>query len=99
MLNTFVHLFGYNLIQKQFLALIYCSKELRKLMKNPRNKPPITPFILRCVHNVLNFNSKFEVTMWALYLKTFFLMLRKSNVTAATNKEKEKILKGRILLG
>ena len=42
-------------------------------MGNPKKQaPPITPFILRQIHEVLDFKSKFELTMWVLFLTSFF---------------------------
>ena len=37
-----------------------------------KQAPPITPFILRQIHEVLYFKSKFELTMWVLFLTSFF---------------------------
>ena len=69
-------------------------------MENPKKQaPPITAFILRRIHKVLDFKSKFELTMWALFLTSFFLMLRKSNVTPALERDGGKILKRMILSG
>ena len=69
-------------------------RRIEKINGKPKKQtPPITPFKLRQIHKVLDFKSKFELTMWALFLTSFFLMLRKSNVTPASQKDWEKIPK------
>ncbi len=53
----------------------------RKKKHMVRKAAPITPYLLIRFRQFLDLNDPFQATIWALFLTSFFLLLRKSNVT------------------
>ena len=84
--------------EKQFFGVNLLLRGIERINgKAKKQAPPITPELLIMMHGVMNLDSPFELTMWALFLTCFFLMLRKSNVMPVSNNLDEKFLQRKIL--
>ena len=73
---------GYQVTEKQFPLVSLTIRGIGNLNPAPvRRANPMTIRILLAIRENLNLNEPFHATMWALFLTSFFLILRKSNVT------------------
>ena len=73
---------GYKVTEKQFPLVNLTIKGIGKLKPSPPQRAqPMTARILINIRNNLDLSKPFHATMWALFTTSFFLLLRKSNVT------------------
>jgi hypothetical protein len=54
----------------------------RLAQHKPKRAKPMTPEILREIHGLLDMKNPLHVTVWCLFVMSFFLMARKSNMVA-----------------
>ena len=73
---------GYKVTEKQFPLVNLTIKGIGKLNPNPPQRAhPMTARLLMQIRENLDLSKPFHATMWALFTTSFFLLLRKSNVT------------------
>jgi hypothetical protein len=68
----------------------------------PNQACPITPAILLSFHQLLELNNAYDATIWCLFLTTFFLMIRKSNLvpnSAKTFQSQKQLIRENIEFG
>ena len=81
---------GYEVPTKQFPLINITLKGLGKLKKTPPEQiNPMTVHILLQIRDKLDLNMPFHGTMWALFVSSFCMLLRKSNVTPDKDWETE----------
>ena len=85
---------GYKLDPLGFPGLKMAFKGMERLYGKPaKQAAPITLDILVNIGLALNFNRKFHVTMWALFLTSFFILLRKSHVSYCSKQDNNFLLR------
>ena len=73
---------GFQIPQKQFPLMNITLRGLGNLkLTPPKQAHPMTIWLLLQIRELLNLNTPFHATMWALFLSYFFMLLRKSNLT------------------
>ena len=73
---------GFDIPQKQFLLVSLTLCGLGNLKQtSPDQAHPMTVRLLLSIRENQNLQIPFQVTMWALFVSCFCLLLRKSNVT------------------
>ena len=79
--GTVAHLLGVTVPKHEFPDVLLVLKEIKKTsVKTPRIAHTMIPEILLRIKIVLDLSNPVHTIMWNLFLKSFFLMLRKSNV-------------------
>ena len=67
--------------KKEFSDVLLVLKGMQKANPQPKKLAyPMTPSILRKIGYIIDHYDPFQATVWSLFLTSFFLMLRKSNV-------------------
>ena len=73
---------GLKIDESELTGVKLTLSEMDRLYGKPtKQAPAIIVDILIDIGLTLNFDQKFHVTMWALFLTSFFLLFRKSNVS------------------
>ena len=73
---------GYKVTEKQFPLVNLTIKGIGKLKPSPPQRAhPMTARLLLQIRENLDLSKPLHATMWALFTTSFFLLLRKSNVT------------------
>ena len=79
--RTVARLLGVTVPKHEFLDVLLVLKGIKKTsVKTPRIAHAMMLEILSRIRNVLDLDDPVHATMWSLFLTSFFLMLRKSNV-------------------
>ena len=85
---------GYNIDPIGFPGLKMTLKGMERLYGKPaKQAAPITLDILVNIGLRLNFDRKFHVTMWAIFLTSFFVLLRKSHVSHSAKQDDNFLLR------
>ena len=73
---------GFQIPQKQFPLVNITLRGLGNLKSTPPEQAhPMTMRLLLQIRELLNLNTPFHATMWALFLSCFCMLLRKSKIT------------------
>ena len=79
--RTIARLMGVTVQKHKFPDILLVLKGIQKeRLTLPKIAHPIMPEILPKIREILNLSEPKHMVMWALFLTSFFLMLRKSNV-------------------
>ena len=72
---------GMKVPKKEFSDVLLVLRGMQQVNPQPKKLAyPMTLSILKKIGYTINHDDPFEATMWSLFLTSFFLMLRKSNV-------------------
>ena len=79
--RSVARILGIKIPKKEFSDVLLVLRGMQKANPQPKRLAyPMTPSILRKIGYIINHDDPFQATMWSLFLTSFFLMLRKSNV-------------------
>ena len=79
--RSVARILGIKVPKKEFSDVLLVLREMQKANPQPKRLAyPMTPSILRKIRYTINHDDPFQATRWSLFLTSFFLLLRKSNV-------------------
>ena len=79
--RSVARILGIKIPKKELSDVLLVLRGMQKANPQPKRLAyPVMPSILRKTGDIINHDDPFQATMWSLFLTSFFLMLKKSNV-------------------